>query len=130
MIYAIIEVLRTADLDETVEQTNMREQLLEELREAIVDGELPAVFLFQQALNVAGDKSSTTPNKNILLPNVFFGFILRLLDLAFFLLSCSILTIFSSFLHGNQNNSIELLAVMSDFPVKNGRFSLKSWIAF
>ena len=54
-------------MDDTVEQTNMREQFLEELGEPIIDGELPAVVIFQQVLSVAGDKSSTIPTKKILL---------------------------------------------------------------
>ena len=67
VIYTIIEVLRTPDLEDTAEQTDMREQFLEELGEPIVDGELPAVVIFQQVLSVASDKSSTIPTKKILL---------------------------------------------------------------
>ncbi|XP_075260213.1 striatin-interacting protein 1 homolog isoform X3 [Convolutriloba macropyga] len=67
VLYTITEVLRTSDLADTKEQAVLREQFVSELGQPIIDGELPAVILFQLVLNVASDKSSPIPTKKTLL---------------------------------------------------------------
>ena len=67
VIYTMMEVLRTSDLEDSKEEVKLREQFVGEIGQPIIDGELPAVILFQLVLNVASDKASPIPTKKTLL---------------------------------------------------------------